>query len=129
MALPPSGGVVRDLAAVVEIPALPMVNARQDLAFGGTIGSEFIGHDHSGHVAQALPQLAEKAVGRPRVAAALDQHIKHIPMLIDRSPEIHAAALDGDHHLASRAGESHPRALPEPDVTWSRASASYLPVL
>jgi hypothetical protein len=31
------------LTAVVEIPALAMFNARQDLTFGGVIGSEFVG--------------------------------------------------------------------------------------
>ena len=48
VALASSDGLVRDFAAVVEIPALPMLDARQDLAFGGSIGAEFVGHDHTG---------------------------------------------------------------------------------
>jgi len=43
-----------DLTAVVEIPALAMFNAPQDLAFGGPIGPEFIRHDDSGNIAQTL---------------------------------------------------------------------------
>ena len=79
LAFPPSGRLVRDLTAVVEIPALPMFHARQDLTFRGTVGSEFIGHDHSGRVAQALQQLAEEALGRLRVAATLDQMSSTLP--------------------------------------------------
>jgi hypothetical protein len=48
-----------------------MFNARQDLAFGGTIGSEFVGHDRLGHLAQALEQLGEEALGGLCAAAAL----------------------------------------------------------
>jgi DNA-binding IscR family transcriptional regulator len=35
-----------------------MFDSRRDLAFGRGIGGEFIRHNHSGHVAQALQQLA-----------------------------------------------------------------------
>ena len=47
VAFAPSGRLVRDFAAVVQIPALPMLDARQDLAFGGSIGAQFVGHDHT----------------------------------------------------------------------------------
>ena len=70
---------MRDLAAVVEIPALPMLNTRQDLAFGGTIGSKFVSHDGSGHVAQTLQQLAEEALRCLLVAMTLNQYIEHVP--------------------------------------------------
>jgi hypothetical protein len=100
-----------------------MFNTRQDLAFGGTIRSEFVGHDHSGHVAQTLQQLAKETFGRFRVPSALDQHIEYIPVLINGPPEVVQFASDADKHLASRAGESHPRALPEPYVTLSRHTA------
>ena len=49
-----SGRLVRDFAAIVEIPALPMLNAREDLALSGSIGAKFIRHDDSGNIAQAL---------------------------------------------------------------------------
>jgi hypothetical protein len=99
---PPSGRLVRDLTAIVEIPALPMFHARQDLTFRGTIGPEFIGHDHSGRVAQALQQLAKEALGRLGVAAALDQHVKHVAMLINRSPEVVQFASDADKHFIQK---------------------------
>ena len=63
-----------------------MLDARKDLAFGSVIGSEFISHDHSGHVAQTLQQLAKEALGRLRVAAALNQDVEHVAVLINGSP-------------------------------------------
>ncbi len=76
-----------------------MFNAREDLAFGGSIGSEFIGHDNSGHIAQTLQQLAKEPLGCFRVAAALDQHIKYVAVLIDRSPEVVQFAPNADEYL------------------------------
>jgi hypothetical protein len=102
MTLAPSGGLVRDLTAVVQIPALPMFNTRQDLAFGGTIRSEFVGHDHPGHVAQTLQQLAKETFGCFRVPSALDQHIEYIPVLINGPPEVVQFASDADKHLIQK---------------------------
>src|SRR4051812_31202045 len=102
MALPPSGRLVRHLTAVVEIPALPMFNARQDLAFGGSIRSEFIRHEYLGYIAQALQQLAKEALGCLLVTAALDQHIEHVAVLIDSPPEIMEFAPDADKHLIEK---------------------------
>ena len=111
VALPPSGRLVRDFAAVVEIPALPMLDARQDLAFGGSIGSKFVGHDGSGHVAQTLQQLAEEALRCLFVATILNQYIEHVPMLINGSPEIvQFASRCGRTPGESRGGISPPRA-------------------
>jgi hypothetical protein len=102
MTLAPSGGLVRDLTAVVQIPALPMFNTRQDLAFGDTIRSEFVGHDHPGHVAQTLQQLAKETFGCFRVPSALDQHIEYIPVLINGPPEVVQFASDADKHLIQK---------------------------
>ena len=55
VAFPPSGRLVRDLTAIVEIPALPLLTAWQDLAFGGTIGPKFIGSVAA--LKLALPEL------------------------------------------------------------------------
>jgi hypothetical protein len=65
-----------------------MFNTRQDLAFGDTIGCKFIGHNHPRHIAQALQQLAKEALGRLRVASALDQNVAHVSMLVNSPPEI-----------------------------------------
>ena len=79
-----------------------MFDTRQDLAFGGTIRSKFVGDDHPGHVAQTLQQLAKETLGCFRVAAALDQHIKYIAVLINRPPKIVQFASDADKHLIQK---------------------------
>ena len=76
-----------------------MFHARQDLAFGDTIGSEFISHNYPRHIAQTLQQLAKKAFGRRLVTAALDQNVKHVPVLVDGPPQVVQFASDADEHL------------------------------
>jgi hypothetical protein len=125
VAFPPSGRVVRDLAAVVEIPALPMVDARQDLAFGSAMGPEFIGHDDFGHVALTLQQLAKETLGRRLVVAALHQHTEHVAVLINGSPEIMQFALNGHEHFIQKPFVSglRPPPLQGPGVGSSEAQA------
>jgi hypothetical protein len=77
-------------------------NVRQDLAFRGAIGSEFIRHNNPGRVTQALQQLAKEALGRLRVAAALDQHVEHVAVLINGPPEVVQFALDADKYLIQK---------------------------
>ncbi len=79
-----------------------MFHARQDLTFRGTIGPEFISHDHSGHVAQSLQQLAKEALGCLGVPAALDEHIEHVPMLINGLPEVVQFASDANEHFIQK---------------------------
>ena len=55
-----------------------MLHAWEDSTLGGPIGSELIRHDDPGHVAQSLQQLVKEALGRLRVAAALNQDIEHV---------------------------------------------------
>ncbi len=103
---------MRDLTAIVEIPALPMLHARQDLTFRGTIGPEFIGHDHSRRVAQTLQQLAKEALGRLLVATALDQDVEHVAMLINGSPQIMEFASDTNEHFIQEPSVSGLRPPP-----------------
>jgi hypothetical protein len=98
MAFAPSDWLVRDLTAVVEISALPMLNARQDLTLGGSIGSEFIRYDNSWYITEALQQLAKEALRCLLATAALNQNVEHVPVLINGSPEIVQLASDPDEH-------------------------------
>src|SRR3712207_4570270 len=86
VALPPSRRLGRDLTAIIEISALPMFSTRQDFSFSSAIRSEFIRHNDSRRVAQALPKCAKEAQGRLRVAKTLNQNVKSIPVQINRSP-------------------------------------------
>src|SRR5881397_2319234 len=57
------------------------------------------------------------------VPPALDQDVEHEAILVNGPPEPVLLSPDHQAHLASRAGESHPHALPEPYVTLSRHTA------
>jgi hypothetical protein len=80
-----------------------MLHTRQDLAFRRRITLQLIGDDHAGNVLQPYAQFAEKSFGGLLVAAALDQDIEYIAILVDRSPEGMPLALD-------RKEDAHPSA-------------------
>src|SRR4051812_25010964 len=100
-----------------------MFDRGHHLVFRGTVARQLVrDHDTRGpHL--PLQKLAKQTLGGPLVPPALDENVEHDPILVDRPPE--PVLLAGDHqaHLASRAGESHPHALPEPYVTLSRHTA------
>jgi hypothetical protein len=58
-----------------------------------------IRHERPRHIAQTLQKLAKKALGCVRVEAALHQDIKHVPVLVNDSPEGVQFASDADKHL------------------------------
>jgi hypothetical protein len=86
-------------ARLFSTRVLPMFHARQDLTFGGTITSEFIGNNHSRNVLQPFQQFPEKSLGGLCVASALDQDIKHVAMLIHRTPQIVLLPIDLEKNL------------------------------
>jgi hypothetical protein len=100
--LPPSGWLVRDFAVIVQISALPILDSRQDFAVSNAIGSKFVGHDGSRHVAQTLRQFAEEALGGLRITSALSQYIEYVAMLIKRLPEVVQIPLDADENLVQK---------------------------
>jgi hypothetical protein len=79
-----------------------MLDTLEDFTPGDPIGAKFIGHNHSEQVAQTLQQLAKEARGRFRVAAALYQNVEHIPVLINRSPEVVQLASNADEYLIQK---------------------------
>ena len=52
--------LVRDLGAVVEIPALPVLDPGQDRPLGRGVALELVGHDDTGNVLRPLEQLLEE---------------------------------------------------------------------
>jgi hypothetical protein len=62
---------VRVFRVIVQSFVLPMLHARQDLAFRRSITSEFICDDHWRHIAQSLEELAKKSLGSVFVAPTL----------------------------------------------------------
>jgi hypothetical protein len=59
-----------------------------------------------------LEQLAHQPQCRPRVATALDQHVEHLALVIDSSPELHPLASDPNHHLIQMPAIARPWAMP-----------------
>ena len=74
--------LVRDLGPVVQVTALAVLDPRQDLPLGRAIAAQFVRHDHTRHVLQPLEQLLEEALGRLRIAPALDQDVEHGAVLV-----------------------------------------------
>src|SRR5215218_2840097 len=108
-------------------PYKPFVPAMLDrghhLTLRGTVARQLVrDHDTRGpHL--PFQQLAKQALGGPLVPPALDENVEYEAILVDGPPEPVLLSPDHQAHLASRAGESHPHALPEPYVTLSRHTA------
>ena len=64
-----SGGLIRVLGAVVQIPRPPVLHRRHELTVGDPVAAQLIGHQHPRHLPQALEQLTEESLGRHRVSA------------------------------------------------------------
>jgi hypothetical protein len=46
-----SGGLMRVLGAVVQIPRLPVCHRRHELAVGDLVAGQLVGHPHVAHTA------------------------------------------------------------------------------
>jgi hypothetical protein len=110
---------VRILSPVIEVTALTVLDLRKQLPSSDTVTSELIRHDHSRFVFQAGEQASEETLRRLTITATLNQNVEHYTVLVHGTPEIMQYAVDPDEDLASRPGEFHPQALPEPCVNLS----------
>src|SRR3954465_2682280 len=100
-----------------------MLDRRHHLVFRGAVARQLVRNHDTRRPRLPLQQLAKQTLGGLLVAPALDQNVEHNPILVDGPPEPMLLSPDHQAHLASRAGESHPHALPEPYVTLSRHTA------
>src|SRR5215203_5005560 len=89
---------MRILCSVVQSFMLPMLDARHDLPLCRTVATELISDHDTRRPALPLQQLAEQALGGALITPALDQHIEHDAVLIDRTPEpvLLAGDFEGD---------------------------------
>ncbi len=114
-ALPLTGGLVRVLGAIIEVPMPAMFHAGQDLPRGRAVARQFVGDDDRRDVPQTLQELPEESLRGNLVSPALHQDVEDIPVLIDGPPQIRALAIDRQKHL-----------IQVPLVTWMRTSAPEL---
>jgi hypothetical protein len=92
-----SSGLMRYYSTVVDPLVLTMFNAGHDLRLGGSVAFEFVRDQHARHVTKPLEQFAKEALRRLPVASALHENIKRGAVLVHRSPQVMALALDGQH--------------------------------
>ena len=78
---------------------LPMLHARHHGAFRSGIAGQFIGDHHTRSRTLLLEQPPQQALGRCRIAAALNQDVEYDPMLIDGAPEPMLLAGNADRNL------------------------------
>jgi hypothetical protein len=90
---------MRVLGSIIQISALPMLDAREQLSLSDTIAPQLIGHDHPRFILQTLQQPIEEALRRLGIAPGLNKDVEHNSMLIDGPPEIMLDALDTDEDL------------------------------
>jgi hypothetical protein len=63
-----SGGLMRVLGPVIQIPRPPVLHRRHELTVSDLVAAQLVGDQHARHVPQALEQLAEESLGRHRVS-------------------------------------------------------------
>ena len=114
---------MRVLGPIVQISALSVLDAGKQLTLSDAIAPQRVGHDHSRPIWQAFRKPPEEALRGVSIAPGLNEDVERNAILIDGAPEIMLHALDPDEDLASRAEESHLRALLEPYVTLSSHTA------
>lgn len=95
----PSGWLMRQFAGVVQIPTLPVLGPELQFLLRRRVRLQLVGYDDARGVAQPFQKLAEEALGRLLVPAALDQDIEHHAVLVDRAPQIMLLVADADEHL------------------------------
>jgi hypothetical protein len=100
-----------------------MLDPGHDLPLGRGVALQLVGDEHTRGSTLLLEELAEQALGGLLVAPALDENIENEAVLVDGTPEPMLLRGEADDDLASRAGGSHPHALPEPYVTLSSHTA------
>ena len=101
---------------------LAMLDAKTHLIQCGSIGFGLV-RDHDARRRNGgFQELPHKPLRREAVSSTLDQDVENEAILIDGAPQPVRLASNRDDE-ASGAGESHPRALSEPDVTLSRHPA------
>src|SRR4030088_595415 len=64
-----------------------------------SVGAELVGRQQFRHEALFPEQLAHQPECRALVAAALNQHVENLALVIDGAPQVHPLARDANDHL------------------------------
>src|SRR5262245_29901320 len=100
------------LTLVVEITALAVFHAREELALRGTVALQVIGDD-PWDVLTPFEQRAEKLLRGLFIAPTLHQDVEHVIVLVHRPPHVMPLTMHGEKRL-----------IQVPLVPWLRATAT-----
>ena len=98
------------LTPVVEVTALAVLHAREELALRGTVALQFICDDDPWDVLTPFEQLAEELLRGLFIAPALHQNIEDIVVLVHRPPQVMPLTMNGEKHLIPVPLVARPRA-------------------
>lgn len=76
-----------------------MLDRSQQFAVRHLVTAQLVCDDHLRNILQTFEQPPEELPGRQRVSVGLDQHIEHVAMLIDSTPQIMLPTIDPNEHL------------------------------
>src|ERR1700686_1421816 len=79
----------------------------------GSVRPQLVGRQQFRREAVFPEQLAHEPECRALVAAALNQHIENLALMINGAPQVHPLAADANHHLVE---------MPSVARAWARAS-------
>src|SRR6478609_8020502 len=88
---------MRIFRSVVQALMRTVFDCWHDLTLGSRIGADLVSDHPPGWAALLAQETLQQALGRLGVAARLDDFVKHMPVLINRSPEPMLLAGDRDH--------------------------------
>jgi len=78
------------------------------------VGAQLLSHQQFRGKALLFEPLAHQPERCARVAAALNEHIKDLALVVDGTPQIHRSARDPNHHFVEMPSVARPRpALPQ----------------
>lgn len=84
---------------VVQVLRSAVLHAAHQPSVGHTVAGQLVGDQNPRHVLQSREQLAEKP-GRGRgVTSGGNQDVQHIPVLVNRPPQIVSLPVDLDEYL------------------------------
>src|SRR5580692_160902 len=100
-----------------------MRTGQAKLPKSGSVGAQLVSRQQFRCEALFPKELAHQPECRALVAAALNQHIENLALVIDSAPQVHPLAGDANHHLVevpsvarARAGASEPSCDPGPEL-------------
>ena len=94
-----SHGLVGILGAIVRPQSLLMRTGQAQVPKRGCVRTQLVRRQGFRREALFPEQLAHQPECRALVAAALNQHIENLTLVIDGAPQVHPLAGDADHHL------------------------------